>query len=181
MGQENKRKKKNEKRNNRKDLVQTEIGYITYHANQGSQESVTTVSKEGRQVPLLSNMFSFVGHTFVEWNTSPFKRGHVYYPGDVIEVKGEISLYAIWKSEVPILHPFTIKNHILSGEGVPNSQIVVIFPNMYHVDTVVPAHGHFEIEIPPLAKPLEIGEVISVYQTEYNMYKSDAIKVNISA
>ena len=41
--------------------------------------------------------FTYQGKTFVSWNTKADGSGTTYVPGDKFYIKGDVTLYAIWK------------------------------------------------------------------------------------
>ncbi|MDD3341448.1 MAG: hypothetical protein PHN72_04605 [Bacilli bacterium] len=83
------------------------------------------------------------------------------------------------KSVFPIVDEVGTSSIFLTGTGIMNAQIRVVFPNAYTVYTVVPFNGRFEIYIPPLARPLEEGKIIHIYQTENSKDESESVEVKV--
>ncbi|MBQ9014921.1 MAG: Ig-like domain-containing protein [Firmicutes bacterium] len=75
-------------------------GDIIYNGNgatSGSMEPTTLKNGSGK---LSKNRFQKTGDTFWGWSTDPNATSITYADGAAINVKGKITLYAIWKSKV---------------------------------------------------------------------------------
>ncbi|MCL2289410.1 MAG: InlB B-repeat-containing protein, partial [Bacteroidetes bacterium] len=71
---------------------------LTYNANFGiTPETVVKKYLQGEPCPISSNMFTYPGWNFVEWNTQSDGEGDSYAPGSTITMTGSITLYAIWE------------------------------------------------------------------------------------
>ena len=72
---------------------------LSYDGNTADSGSVDSQSKRfGRNFVVADNGFQKAGHTFTGWNTAPDGSGTAYNPNDVIEVKGDVKLFAQWKA-----------------------------------------------------------------------------------
>lgn len=72
------------------------LSYDGNTADSGSMDS--QIKRFGRNFVVADNEFQKAGHTFTGWNTAPDGSGTAYNPNDVIEVKGDVKLFAQWKA-----------------------------------------------------------------------------------
>ena len=76
---------------------------ISLEANNGSGDYNISSYNYGSIVTLDSTMFSYEGHTFVEYNSEPDGNGDIYANPGAVSVTGDLTLYAIWKSNYAII------------------------------------------------------------------------------
>jgi hypothetical protein len=74
---------------------------VTFHPNNtlGDLPILFTdmfVYDDTTAIALPGDCFTWPGQTFLRWDTQPTGSGTSYDPGDVIEIKGDVTLYAIW-------------------------------------------------------------------------------------
>ena len=71
---------------------------VTYHANNGSGDTVSAVVNAGETATLQANTFTWSGYTFTGWNTRADGSGQGYQPGDTIaSLSADFELYAQWQ------------------------------------------------------------------------------------
>ena len=73
---------------------------VTFDANGGTGEMAQQVFTEGESRTLMSNIFSYQGHTFKNWNTMKNGTGTSYDDRQKITVTSDMILYAQWKKIV---------------------------------------------------------------------------------
>ena len=77
-----------------------EKGYkVIYKANGGKGAMTDPNSPYSKNDSVLVSKcgFTYQGKTFVSWNTKADGSGTTYVPGDKFYIKGDVTLYAIWK------------------------------------------------------------------------------------
>jgi len=155
--------------------------YITYYENIDGQpgESLTLDVDTGSRQTLLPNIFEN-NNEFISWNTDPFFKGRTYYPGDEVTIGCEFILYAAWKSAPPSTNPVAENAQTITGEGNSGSRIDLMLPDSRVESTIVDNDSNWNIKLPPIVNPLAAGMIIKVYQTEFNMFKSDPVVVTVS-
>lgn len=72
---------------------------VTFHANNGTNTTTTQSVPQNVSIALTANPFSYVHHTFVEWNTQANGGGTSYANGANINTDSDIDLYAIWSED----------------------------------------------------------------------------------
>ena len=80
-----------------------QLVFISFEANNGSGDYNISSYNYGSIVTLDSTMFSYEGHTFVEYNSEPDGNGDIYANPGAVSVTGDLTLYAIWKSNYAII------------------------------------------------------------------------------
>lgn len=68
---------------------------LTYHANHGSEDTLTYYYTEP-VVTVKDGLFTRFDYTFDSWNTNPDGTGTTYMPSSTIHVNGDMDLYAQW-------------------------------------------------------------------------------------
>jgi len=71
---------------------------ITYHSNDGENQTKRETAKEGDSYTFLDNMYTRSGYTFVGWSTNKdaTQADANYNAGKQITVNKDIDLYAVW-------------------------------------------------------------------------------------
>ena len=70
---------------------------LSYDANGGTGERVVTDHKNGSEVEIAENTFTYDGYVFTGWNTEADGSGTAYAAGDTFEISADVVLYAQWK------------------------------------------------------------------------------------
>ena len=92
---------------------------IVYSANDGSQLTLTEKAAVNEPVIIADNTFVRDGYEFVAWNTMPDGSGTTYLPGDEVEIKRDITLYAVW-NKVSVIVSFDANG----GRGRMPEQVI---------------------------------------------------------
>ncbi len=86
-----------------------EYYYITYLGNGGAGKTLDdTAYRIGDDVVAKANEFTREGYTFDSWNTKADGSGTRYIPGDVVNMTGDITLYAQWTPDTPASKTYTV-------------------------------------------------------------------------
>lgn len=153
--------------------------YLIYKENLDGYSGETLIQNvaSGSMQTLLPNVFDGIENEFVAWNTDPYLRGHSYHPGDEIVIGCKFVLYAAWKSNPPTDISVSKETAAIRGKGISRSRIDLQFPKGIIESTIVKACGDWTIDVPASSLPLLSGAAIKVFQTEFNMYKSEPVTV----
>ena len=93
---------------------------ITFHSNNGMDDTVVQSVDKGTEVQLDNNRFTYAGHTFICWNTRPDGSGNSYYNRQTVKLTTDLSLYARWQDNALLgmrSDPATVA---ISGESASN-------------------------------------------------------------
>lgn len=102
---------------------------VTYDANGGTGTMEPQVFTDGEIQKLTPNAFTYEGHTFTNWASTPEGIGTIFYDGAAVMICiSDITLYAQWKSNgvspTPDTTPDptigTINGHIWVDLGLPS-------------------------------------------------------------
>ena len=104
---------------------------VTYNANAtGATGSVTDTEKyaKGAEATVMSNSFKNGDMVFLGWNTRADGKGETYYPNGIVEITGDVTLYAQWgdkASTVQLTYKANggkeadiVRNNLLNNEQV---------------------------------------------------------------
>ena len=72
---------------------------ITFHANNGTEETTTQEMQTSTDTALKKNAFTKTDYMFKEWNTQADGKGTSYKDEQVLSVTNNLDLYAIWVEE----------------------------------------------------------------------------------
>ena len=92
---------------------------VTYMANDGSDQFVTSAVRDGSEAVIAENTFVREGYEFVAWNTEPDGSGESYIAGDTLTPYEDVTLYAVW-NKVSVLLGFNANG----GRGNMALQII---------------------------------------------------------
>ena len=70
---------------------------VKYNGNGGDGTLDDVSAESGKEVTVLSNVFTRQGYTFTGWNTAKDGSGTAYAEGDALIVNSDVTLYAQWK------------------------------------------------------------------------------------
>lgn len=70
---------------------------VKYNGNGGNGTLDDVSAESGKEVTVLSNVFTRQGYTFTGWNTAADGSGTSYAEGDALIVNSDVTLYAQWK------------------------------------------------------------------------------------
>ena len=70
---------------------------VKYNGNGGDGTLNDVSAESGKEVTVLSNVFTRQGYTFTGWNTAADGSGTSYAEGDSLIVNADVTLYAQWK------------------------------------------------------------------------------------
>lgn len=105
--------------------VGNSTGYsVTYDAN-GGTGSVTDTEKyaKGAEATVKSNNgFTNGDKVFLSWNTAADGKGETYYPNGIVEITGDVTLYAQWGDKASTV---TVTYHSNFGTDVAQSAAAV--------------------------------------------------------
>lgn len=102
---------------------------VTYDGN-GGTGSVTDTEKyaKGAEATVMSNSFRNGDMVFLGWNTAADGKGETYYPNGIVEITGDVTLYAQWgdkASTVQLTYKANggkeadiVRNNLLNNEQV---------------------------------------------------------------
>lgn len=113
--------------------VGNSTGYsVTYDAN-GGTGSVTDTEKyaKGAEATVKSNNgFTNGDKVFLSWNTAADGKGETYYPNGIVEITGDVTLYAIWGDKASTV---TVTYHSNFGtdqeyttKAMPNNKLITV-------------------------------------------------------
>ena len=105
---------------------------ITYHANDGTEQTTIQTFDSSRYVNLkANNAFTRTGYEITKWNTTADGSGTVYYPGNSDKLTDNLDLYAVWQLKNYSLsyNYYTDNGSSLSGVTKANN------PSSYNVET----------------------------------------------
>lgn len=107
---------------------------ITFHANNGTDETATQNVKGGTNQKLNKNNFTNGNLTFKEWNTSSIGTGTSYGDGANINIKSDIDLYAIWVEEIDyVINNYIVDNGFKLIEKIPEKTPVNTFTSYFQL------------------------------------------------
>ncbi len=69
---------------------------VTFYANNGSGRTDTQAVPKDREGNLMTNVFTYKGHTFTGWNTEADGSGDSYEEGAAVLLSADTALYAQW-------------------------------------------------------------------------------------
>lgn len=105
--------------------VGNSTGYsVTYDAN-GGTGSVTDTEKyaKGAEATVKSNNgFTNGDKVFLSWNTAADGKGETYYPNGIVEITGDVTLYAQWGDKASTV---SVTYHSNFGTDVAQSAVAV--------------------------------------------------------
>lgn len=88
---------------------------VSYNANGGTGAYSDTGLGAGSSYTIRGNGSVNIirpGYTFTGWNTSPDGSGTAYFPGEQINVQGNLTLYAQWQLTPPNTYTVTYHNNL---------------------------------------------------------------------
>lgn len=80
--------------------------HVNYDANGGTGSHTGPDVKPGKEdtvLTLADTGISYQGYTFTGWNTKPDGSGDSYAPGDKITLNKDVTLYAQWTQDKPVI------------------------------------------------------------------------------
>lgn len=92
---------------------------ITFHSNDGTNQTTTISGKEGETITLIDNPFTREGYIFDSWNNKQDLTGHPYAEGAQITLTGTNAknhdFYASWIKPIGPVE-FTLNGYVLGAE-----------------------------------------------------------------
>ncbi len=105
---------------------------ITYHANDGTEQSTTQTFDSSRYVDLKwKDTFTQNGYEIIKWNTAADGSGTAYFPESSYNLNDNLDLYAIWqlKNYSVSYNYYTDSGSYLSGVTAADN------PSEYNIET----------------------------------------------
>ena len=155
------------------------VTYLANHTELGTslptqpiEEGLSYTIEEG-------NILFITTNEFLYWNTQPDGNGRTYYPGKSMPITENLTLYAIWKSNIPFLNNMYVGAIEVTGYGITGSEITVIFPSGAQVSTIVEGDSSWRIPVPSSDTPLTGNMDLVTTQTQTNMVVSEQIQTTV--
>lgn len=104
---------------------------VTYKANGGTGNDIERLYKEGTNVTVEANTFSYAGHNFTKWNTAADGQGTDYLPeATITSIHADVVLYAQWEEptyDFTQISGFSSWNNSYSDHTVIYSDATITF------------------------------------------------------
>lgn len=113
------------------------------------------------------------GYTFAGWYKDA--AGQVAWNFETDKVTGNVTLYAKWLLDIPVINPIDDNDTKLSGTTVANTTITVKIGSAVIATGKADSNGKFSIKI----KQLKAGTELSVYAIDKNGIQSATTKVKV--
>lgn len=105
---------------------------VTYDANGGSGAPASQTKTEGVDLTLSYREPTYSGYTFLGWTKYSWSSTVYYAPGDTYSNDADITLYAVWEEDEPIIdtpvdlptetQSYTVSYDANGGSGAPSDQ-----------------------------------------------------------
>ena len=81
---------------------------VTYKANGGVGDDIVKTYRQGTDVTIEGNTFTYAGHSFVKWNTAANGTGTDYQvDGSIENIQANVELFAQWEEVYEVTYDFT--------------------------------------------------------------------------
>lgn len=151
---------------------------IIYNNNLDNKEKYSDYCVGNESYKIGENEFLF-SNGFVCWNTSKDGLGKDFLVNEEVIINQDLVLYAVWKSNKPEVQTIYEADYMITGFGVPNSEIKIFYPRGSVVDVSVNDSGSWICIIPSFESPIVKYSEIKIIQIEKNMQQSDSVVVKV--
>ena len=136
---------------------------VIFNANDGSGKTVTQVVNWNTDTNLNANTFSRTGFAFVKWNTKSDGSGDSYNNKQVINIKNNLTLYAIWKETYSYkISTYTEGNGVI--DNIPIRTSIGTYMSKFTLNT------GYTMEVSTVSGYINTGGKLKIYK-DGKLYK----------